>query len=209
MKVIVLANTEQKEELTGLGQNIGAEVIFVTDPETLGNINDATACIDLLFDNSQEQIKKLNEWQFPVIIVNAVVNPLTELNTTFVRINGWPTFLKRPVIEAAGKEDIRQKAEQVFALFNKKIEWVADIPGFISARVIASIINEAYFAVGEEVSSKDEIDTAMKLGTNYPYGPFEWCKKIGIKNIFNLLTRLSKEQKRYEPATLLTKEASV
>ena len=48
-----------------------------------------------------------------------------------------------------------------------------DIPGFISARVVSMIINEAYFALEEEVSSKEEIDTAMKLGTNYPYGPFD------------------------------------
>ena len=56
-------------------------------------------------------------------------------------------------------------------------------PGFITARVIAMIINEAFFALQENVSSKEEIDTAMRLGTNYPYGPFEWTKLIGIDKI--------------------------
>ena len=71
------------------------------------------------------------------------------------------------------------------------------------------IINEAYFALEEGVSTKEEIDTAMKLGTNYPYGPFEWAKKIGLKNIFQLLDKLHKTNLRYEPAALLKKEAII
>jgi len=91
---------------------------------------------------------------------------------------------------------------------NKKIEWVPDIAGFISARVVSMIVNEAWFALEEEVSTKKEIDTAMKLGTNYPYGPFEWGEKIGLKNIYELLTVLSKTNSRYQPAALLQKEAT-
>jgi 3-hydroxybutyryl-CoA dehydrogenase len=70
------------------------------------------------------------------------------------------------------------------------------------------IINEAYFALGDEVSSKKEIDIAMKLGTNYPYGPFEWCEQIGLKNIHSLLTILKKNDSRYEIAPALVKELS-
>jgi 3-hydroxybutyryl-CoA dehydrogenase len=69
------------------------------------------------------------------------------------------------------------------------------------------IINEAYFTLDEKVSSKNEIDTAMKLGTNYPYGPFEWSEKIGLKKVYELLTTLSHSHSRYEPAALLKKEA--
>ncbi|TMI92961.1 MAG: hypothetical protein E6H08_11285 [Bacteroidetes bacterium] len=83
-----------------------------------------------------------------------------------------------------------------------------DVKGFISPRVVSMIINEAYFALEENVSKKEEIDIAMKLGTNYPYGPFEWSKKIGLKNIAALLTELSKTEKRYQPADLLLKEAN-
>ena len=69
------------------------------------------------------------------------------------------------------------------------------------------IINEAYFALESNISTKEEIDIAMKLGTNYPFGPFEWSKKIGLKKIYLLLNELSKQDKRYEPSTLLTNEA--
>jgi 3-hydroxybutyryl-CoA dehydrogenase len=47
----------------------------------------------------------------------------------------------------------------------------------------------------------------MKRGTNYPYGPFEWSRLIGLKNIYELLVTLSGENKRYTPAPLLEKEA--
>ena len=99
-------------------------------------------------------------------------------------------------------------AEKVLSQFNKTPEWLDDISGFIAPRVISSIINEAYFALSEGVSTKEEIDTAMKLGTNYPYGPFEWSRKIGLKNIATLLTKLSAEEERYTPSKLLLEEAA-
>ena len=70
------------------------------------------------------------------------------------------------------------------------------------------IINEAYFAVEDNVSSKTEIDTAMKLGTNYPHGPFEWAGLIGNKNILALLQQLYVTDRRYKPSELLIKEAT-
>jgi 3-hydroxybutyryl-CoA dehydrogenase len=55
------------------------------------------------------------------------------------------------------------------------------------------------------VSVEKEIDTAMKLGTNYPYGPFEWGEKIGLGKVVSLLEVLEKEQIRYKPCALLKK----
>ena len=69
------------------------------------------------------------------------------------------------------------------------------------------IINEAYYTLGAQVSTREEIDIAMKLGTSYPYGPFEWAAKIGLKRIYELLVELSKVDERYTPAPLLAAEA--
>ena len=73
----------------------------------------------------------------------------------------------------------------------------------IALRIIAMIVNEAYFALGDGISTKEEIDTAMKLGTNYPYGPFEWSEKIGLKKIYALLQNLGNSGERYLVAPLL------
>jgi len=48
---------------------------------------------------------------------------------------------------------------------------------------------------------------AMKLGTNYPFGPFEWSEKIGINKVFELLRSLSMENDRYTIAALLQQTA--
>jgi 3-hydroxybutyryl-CoA dehydrogenase len=69
------------------------------------------------------------------------------------------------------------------------------------------IINESWYALNEEVSAKTDIDIAMKLGTNYPFGPFEWCTKIGEEKIIALLNELGKKNPRYLPAKLSEKKA--
>jgi 3-hydroxybutyryl-CoA dehydrogenase len=205
MKVAVVTDDVLKQELIAQGLNDAVQVEWLQD---ITSLQSPDACIDLLFTPVAERINELKKLQPALIIVNSVSATLHALPEDFIRINGWPTFLTRKIAEAAGGNDaIKTKAEKVFACFNKTMEWVPDVPGFISARVVSMIINEAYFTLQDEVSSKEEIDTAMKLGTNYPYGPFNWCKKIGVKNVYELLSILAKGNKRYEPAALLKKEA--
>jgi 3-hydroxybutyryl-CoA dehydrogenase len=141
------------------------------------------------------------------VIVNSVTDTLRDIDAPFVRINGWPGFFKRSLVEAScNSSSLKEKTERIFNGLNKKTEWVPDEPGFITARVIAMIINEAWYALQEGISTKEEIDIAMRLGTNYPYGPFEWGNQIGLKNIYALLDRLGKFNNRYQPAELMTKQ---
>src|SRR5258706_12388552 len=207
MMIVVLSNENFKMELLAQSISENVTIHWITEPKELLHYRDADAYIDLLFQNSSERNKLLQQLQPKPILINAVIPALNQLPGDFIRFNGWNTFLKRSVVEAAGiDEKIKSKAEEIFSLFNKKVEWVDDVPGFISARVIAMIINEAWVALSEKVSTKEEIDIAMKLGTNYPYGPFEWSEKIGLKNVYELLFTLSKTGTRYEPADLLKKE---
>ena len=206
MKVVVITNAQLKEELLAQGIQDNAQVEWQHEPEP---VTGADGYIDLLFSLSEERIDKLRKLQPAAVIVNSVINILDELPAGFTRFNGWNSFLKRPLVEIAGIDENKTMAEKIFSCFNKTIEWMPDVPGFITARVISTIINEAYFTLDENVSTKEEIDTAMKLGTNYPYGPFEWSEKIGLKNVYELLTELTKTNSRYIPSSLLQKEAVV
>ncbi len=207
MQVLVLTNDELKEEL--LACPISDTIHFTYSDSFADHFSGSVdACIDLLFENTPQRIQWLNQLQAPLVIINSVITPLNDIQKNYVRINGWNTFLKRPVMEAAAtSETLKTKAEELFINLGRKTEWVPDITGFITPRVVASIINEAFFALEENVSTEEEIDTAMKLGTNYPYGPFEWSKKIGASNIYSLLSALSKKQIRYQPSTLLKQTA--
>ena len=208
MKVLLLANDELKEELFAHPVSETIELKWVTGPEEFIPVESIDACIDLLFENTTERVTWLKSLQCPLIIINSVVVPLHHLQQQFVRINGWTTFLKRPVVEAATTSTALQpKAEKLLTCFGRTIEWIPDITGFITPRVVAAIINEAFFTLEENVSTEAEIDIAMKLGTNYPFGPFEWGKKIGLHNIYSLLATLSLKKNRYTPSLLLKQTA--
>jgi 3-hydroxybutyryl-CoA dehydrogenase len=209
MKIVLLANDETKGELLSGVNTDAVTVITIKEITEFALHPEADAFFDLAFEMNPERIELLNKLTSKPVFINSVSYTISETGYSFIRLNGWPTFLKRDLLEAASPDDLsKTKAEQVMAALNKKIEWVPDIAGFISARVVSMIVNEAWFALEEEVSTKKEIDTAMKLGTNYPNGPFEWGEKIGEKNIYELLTKLSKTNSRYIPAALLKKEAT-
>ncbi|MDH3537331.1 MAG: 3-hydroxyacyl-CoA dehydrogenase [Gammaproteobacteria bacterium] len=67
---------------------------------------------------------------------------------------------------------------------------IADVPGLVVARTIAMLINEAADAVHQGVCDKAGADAAMKLGVNYPAGPFEWLALWDARAVINLLDRL-------------------
>ncbi len=198
MTIAVLADDAQWEEL-----NPDNNRVDLVRLESLDQQVDADAYIIL----QETTVEAINNLEQPILL-NAVNSTLKELqtNTNVVRINGWNGFLSRTSWEVAG--NITDAIQQVFSTLKKEYISIADEPGLVAASVIAMIINEVYFALGEEVSSKNEIDIAMKLGTNYPFGPFEWAEKIGIKNIYSLLHTLSKTDSSYLPAPLLQKEAN-
>ncbi len=137
------------------------------------------------------------------VFINSVIDTLSELKTpqSVSRINAWPGFLQRDLWEVASQNE--KEAATVFDQIGWETIFVKDEPGLVSARVISMIINEAFFAFGEGVSTIEEIDLSMKLGTNYPYGPFEWAEKIGIKNIYTLLKKLAENDRRYIPSVVL------
>lgn len=61
----------------------------------------------------------------------------------------------------------------------------------IGARVLATIVNEAASAVADGVATPVAIDTAMRLGTNYPSGPLEWGERIGLDHVLHTLDALN------------------
>jgi len=60
----------------------------------------------------------------------------------------------------------------------------------IEARILATIVNEAASAVADGVASPDGIDTAMRLGTNWPEGPLAWGERIGLASVVHTLDAL-------------------
>jgi 3-hydroxybutyryl-CoA dehydrogenase len=99
--------------------------------------------------------------------------------------------------------------EKASGIFGDQMIFVPDLPGMVSARIVAMIINEAFFTWEAGTSSKDDIDIAMKLGTGYPYGPFEWAELIGMNKVAELLERMREEDDLYELAESLINRQSL
>ena len=204
MTIAILADDTLKNEW--LQHQFPESISFVwADSMSSLTILDADVYVDLLFRNDPERNQQLARMLPKPVIVNAVEHTTEEIRYPFIRINGWPTLLQRSIAEIVLPASITEESiEGIFASLNWQYQLAPDIPGMITARVLAMIINEAYFTLGAEVSSREEIDTAMKLGTNYPMGPFEWSEKIGLQRVYALLQQLQLTDARYAPAPALT-----
>lgn len=201
---LVINGTEAQQSLF-LAREIpeGVQLFF---PSVNDNIPSADAYFDLLYEDAGPRFSSIT---LQPVFINAVLLPgLAGLPENCIRINAWPGFLERKAFEMAQIQGTSQAkaAEKIFEKLHWPYHWVPDIPGMIAARVVAMIINEAYFGLGDAISTKSEIDTAMKLGTHYPFGPFEWSEKIGLSKIYQLLTQMAQTESRYAVAPALAKE---
>jgi 3-hydroxybutyryl-CoA dehydrogenase len=207
MRCIILAEDqvwkelfEDKEEIVELHEVDSAEAFSQADGDVFFDFRDEA------WDPPSWPLQTLH----PVFIAG-ITGTLKEHHCPqhFIRLNTWPGMLSRAYMECVASETIRPEAEKVLKVLHKKVEWLPDTPGMVSPKVLSMIINEAWFAFEEGVSTKNDIDTAMKLGTNYPLGPFAWGNQIGLHRVCRLLSVLAAENERYRVATSLLMEVGL
>ncbi len=200
MRIFIFANEDQQTEIQTINVGSNNELVFSLKPpgsEAYKNYD------SFFFLSESSHLLDFRQFRGKPVFINSVIDTLSQLKLPLnvSRINAWPGFLQRDIWEVATHNP--KGIENNFKSLNRKFFFVKDEPGLVAARVISMIINEAFFEVGEEVSSQAEIDLAMKSGTNYPFGPFEWAERIGIGNIYHLLAKLSEKDQRYLPAPAL------
>jgi len=86
----------------------------------------------------------------------------------------------------------------------KKTIVVNEAPAFAVNRVLCTMLNEAFFALGEGLASAEDIDTGMVLGCNHPIGPLALSDLVGNETLLHVIEGLHKELgDKYRPAPLL------
>jgi len=124
-----------------------------------------------------------------------------------------PTLSTTSLVEVAptvfSPAETVQVVQTFFSSVGKEIELVQDRVGMVFHRIVCQIINEAAFALQEEIATPQDIDLAMKLGGHYPLGPIEWADKIGMQQVCAVLSALQRDlgEDRYRISPLLRQMA--
>jgi 3-hydroxybutyryl-CoA dehydrogenase len=120
------------------------------------------------------------------------------------------TPLAYTVAEGAGSA-WREQAPAWLAALGFRPVLVEDTPGLVIARTVAMLINEAADAVQQGVCSQNAADAAMKLGVNYPAGPFEWLAAWDAAGVAAVIEALDSAYRgeRYRVSPWLQRRAMV
>ena len=103
-------------------------------------------------------------------------------------------------------EETLETAKEWGKKIGKEIIIVNEAPAFAVNRVLCTMLNEAFFALGEGVASAEDIDTGMVLGCNHPIGPLALADLVGLETLLNVIEGLHRELgDKYRPAPLLKK----
>jgi len=131
-----------------------------------------------------------------------------------VGIAALPTFLDKPLVEVAPTiytpKETLDVVTRLFRTIDKEIEIVQDRVGMVLPRILCQVINEAAFAITEDVAAPDDIDKALTLGMNFPLGPIKWAEQIGLDQVYAVLAalRTDLQEERYRIAPILKQMAS-
>jgi len=153
-----------------------------------------------------------------VLASNTSTLSLTELASVTIRPDRViGTHFVYPVYKIDLVEIVRglQTSDETFertkqfieVVTNKKGVMVFESPGFVTTRLICLFINEALHVLEEGVASVDDIDSAMRIGYSFQYGPFEMADRFGLDAVLAALERMFREygELKYRPSIVLKK----
>ncbi len=215
MKILARgSNTRLKELQEKLGDKAN-NLTQIDDLDLISdNVNDYDLIFDLKFDDHQDRLKYYAHLKNKPVIVGAVKQQLAkaqfhfkrEIECNLIGMNTLPGFINRSLVEVSLLDSNQtNELEELMKNLGWDFKLVQDRVGMVTPRVIFMIINEACYTLQEGTADMKDIDTSMKLGTNYPFGPFEWADNIGIKHVYETLEAMYADthDERYKVCPLL------
>ena len=213
MKIAVLGTGKKAEAWKAKNLNANSYA-WVQDTKSHADFD---VFIDLDFDENATNLLSYSTNTQTVFLVSAVnislegafaENKIKHNDLKIIGINALPTMVDRTTLEYTNPYNINIPTNLFEILGYSTSTMVDSRVGLVTPRIICMIINEAFYTVQEGTANAKDIDIAMKLGTNYPKGPFEFLELMGIKNVYNTLNALYDDthEERYKVCGMLKRE---
>ncbi len=111
----------------------------------------------------------------------------------------------------ATRADMRDAAHALFARDGKAVSVIRDSGGFVTQRVVATIVNIAADICQQAICTPQDLETAVKLGLAYPLGPLEMGNRYGPTNVLEVLFNMQTVygDPRYRPSPWLRRRGAI
>ena len=199
-----------------------AAVDLISFVENMDTIVEADLVIEAATENPELKFKIFKEidekaHEDAILATNTSSISITKISASTSRpdkvigmhfMNPVPLMKLVEVIRGiATSDEVTKEIVEVCETMGKTPVEANDSPGFIANRLLCPMINEAVFALQENVGTPEAIDQVMKLGMNHPMGPLFLADLIGLDVVLFVMEVLQRDlgEDKYRPAYLLRK----